>query len=356
MSSLISGFSGRLIDRKDPAYDDVRRVHNGLIDKRPALIARCLGAVDAVDALAHARTNGLPVAIRGGGHNVAGRGLVDDGVVIDLSLMRGVHVDRKARTALAQGGATWGGFNRETQAHGLATTGGVVSTTGVAGLTLGGGIGYLMGRHGLSIDNLESVEIVTADGRILTASATDEPDLFWALRGGGGNFGVVTSFLFRLHPVGPVVTGGIIAYPLDKAIDVLRFYREVNASAPEDLTIFGGLVHAPDGSKLVALVCGHCGARADGEAVMAPIKRFGSPVMDTIGPMTYEALNMLFDAPNPPGALNYWKSSYLDDLSDEAIRTMADRFEREPTAMSAVLLEFMHGKAASVGPIMSPPR
>ena len=350
MTDALKGFSGQLIDRQHPAYDEARRVHNGLIDRRPALIARCAGTVDVVDALAYARTEGLPIAIRGGGHNVAGRCVVDDGVVIDLSLMRGMHVNPRARTARAQAGLTWGGFNRETQAHGLATTGGVVSTTGIAGLTLGGGIGFLLGRCGLTIDNLESAEVVTAGGRIITASASENDDLFWALRGGGGNFGVVTSFEFRLHPVGPLVTGGILLYPIDRAAEVFRFYRDTVASASDDLTIFAALIHAPDGSKMAALVCGHCGSPAEGEAALAPVKRFGPPLLDMVGPLSYCDLNAQLDAGNPRGALNYWKSSYLEDLTDEAIGAMADAFSRAPVSMSGVMLEYMTGRAVAVDP------
>src|SRR5512134_76625 len=226
VGELRSTFTGRLLQPTDAGYDEARRVHNGLIDKRPALIAQCRGLADIVDAIQLARAQKLEVAIRGGGHNVAGRATIDGGVVIDLSLMKGIHVDPKARTARAQGGLTWKEFNRETQLHGLATTGGVVSTTGIAGLTLGGGLGWLMGKHALALDNLVSVDVVLADGRILTASKEDNADLFWALRGGGGNFGVAASFDYRLHPVGPMVTGGLIAYPFSEAWNVLRFFRD----------------------------------------------------------------------------------------------------------------------------------
>ena len=203
---------------------------------------------DIVDAVKLAREQKLEVAVRGGGHNVAGRSTIDGGVLIDLSLMQGIHVDPKARTARAQGGLTWNGFNRETQLHGLATTGGVVSTTGIGGLTLGGGLGWLMGKHALALDNLLSVELVLADGRVVTASADENADLFWALRGGGGNFGVAASLEYRLHPVGPIITGGVIAYPFSEAWDVLRFFRDITASLPDELMVFGGLIHAPDGS------------------------------------------------------------------------------------------------------------
>jgi FAD/FMN-containing dehydrogenase len=239
------------------------------VDKRPALIARCKGTADIVDAVKLGRKLGLEIAVRGGGHNVAGRATVDKGLMIDLAPMKGIHVDPKAPMARTQGGVNWAEFNRETQLHGLATTGGVVSTTGIAGLTLGGGLGWLMGKHGMALDNLLSVEIVTADGKVLQASDDENADLFWAIRGGGGNFGIVSSFKFKLHPVGPMITGGLAAHPFDKARDALRFYRDMTQSLPDEVVAFGGLVHAPDGSgmKLAALVVGHFGDLAAGEGM-----------------------------------------------------------------------------------------
>ena len=348
---LASKFSGQLLQPADAGYEEARKVHNGLVNKRPVLIARCRGLADIVDAVKVARNQKLEVAVRGGGHNVAGRATIDGGVMIDLSLMKGIHVDPKARTARAQGGLTWNEFNRETQLHGLATTGGVVSTTGIAGLTLGGGLGWLMGKHALALDNLLSVDLVLADGRILTASEDDNADLFWALRGGGGNFGVAASFEYRLHPVGPIVTGGLIAYPFSAAWDVLRFFRDVTASLPDEFTVFAGLIHAPDGSgaKLAAIVLCHCGPLAAGERAAQPIKKFGAPVMDVIGPMPYSQVNAMLDAAYPRGALNYWKSNFLSSLSDEAIRTMIDCFAKCPTPMGQLLLEHFHGAVTRVG-------
>jgi len=351
VTALASTFTGQLLRPGDAGYDEARKVHNGLIDKRPALIARCRGLADIADAVKMARDRKLEVAVRGGGHNVAGRATIDRGLMIDLSLMKGIHVDPKARTARAQGGLTWNEFNRETQLHGLATTGGVVSTTGIAGLTLGGGLGWLMGKHALALDSLLSVDLVLADGRILTASKDDNADLFWALRGGGGNFGVATSFEYRLHPIGPIVTGGLIAYPFSAAWDVLRFFRDVTASLPDEFTVFGGLIHAPDGSgmKLVALVVCHCGPLGAGETAAQPIKKFGTPAMDVIGPMPYSQVNSMLDAAYPRGALNYWKSNFLSSLSDEAIRTMIDCFAKCPTPMGQLLLENFHGAVTRVG-------
>ena len=345
-------FTGQILQPSDPAYDEVRKVHNGLVDKRPALITRCRGVADVIDAVNLGRKLNLEVAVRGGGHNVAGRSTTEGGLMIDLSLMKGIHVNPKARAARAQGGLTWNEFNRETQLYGLATTGGVVSTTGIAGLTLGGGLGWLMSKHGLALDNLLSVDLVLSDGRILTASTQDNADLFWAVRGGGGNFGVATSFEYRLHPVGPIVTGGLIAYPFSAAWDVLRFFRDVTASLPDEFSVFAGLIHAPDGSgtKLVALVVCHCGESGDGARGAQPIKKFGAPLMDVIGPMPYVAVNAMLDAAYPRGALNYWKSNFLASLSDEAIRTMIDCFAKCPTPMGQLLLEHFHGAVTRVGP------
>src|SRR5262249_4009189 len=286
ISTLSTRFGGPLLQQTDPDYDEVRRVHNGLIDKEPARIARCKGTADIVEAVRFAREHGLPVSVGGGGHNVAGRAVVDQGVMIDLSLMRAVYVDPKARIARAQGGATWAEFNRETQVHGLATTGGVVSTTGIGGLTLGGGLGWIMGKYGLAVDNLVAVELVSADAQGLRVSADDHPDLFWGLQGGGGNFGIAASLEFGLHPVGPMITGGLIAYPFSSARDVLRFYRESTASLPDELSLFAALLHAPDGSgaKLVGLVACHCGDPASGESALRRVKGLGSPGVGVIGP------------------------------------------------------------------------
>ncbi len=302
-----------------------------------------------VEAVKTTQELGLEVAVRGGGHNVAGRATVDGGVMIDLASMKGIYVDPESRTARAQGGVTWGELNRETQQDGLAVTGGVISSTGIAGLTLGGGLGW-MGKHGLALDNLRCVELVSADGRVMRTSEDEQPGLFWAVRGGGGNFGVVTTLEYRLHPVGPTVTGGLVAHPFDRARDVLRFFREKTASLPDEHALFGTLAHAPDGSgtKLAAMVTCHCGSLAAGEQAMRPLKQFGSPVLDALGPMSYCELNGMLDAGYPKGALNYWKSSFLKQLSDEAIDTMIACFARCPTPMGQLLLEHVHGAVTRV--------
>ena len=346
---LAGTFSGQLLQPGDAGYDDARRVHNGLVDKRPTLIARCRGVADVVDAVKLGRDLGLEVAVRGGGHNVAGRATVDNGLMIDLAPMKGIHVDPNRNTVRAQGGVTWAELNRETQLHGLAVTGGVVSTTGIAGLTLGGGLGWLMSKYGLALDNLQSVALVTAAGEVLQVSRDENPDLFWAVRGGGGNFGVATSFEYRLHPVGPMVTGGLIAYPIEHARDVLRYFRDRTASLPDEQTVFAGLIHGPDGAKLAAMVTCHCGPPAEGEAAMRPLKDFGSPVLDALGAIPYSQLNGMLDAGYPKGALNYWKSSFLAQLSDDAIDTMIESFARCPTAMGQLLIEHFHGAATRVG-------
>ncbi len=350
LEALEQTFSGQFLSPNDDGYEAARQLHNGLIDKRPAVIARCAGVADVVDAVNLGRRNDLEIAIRGGGHNVAGRATVDDGLMIDLSPMKGIHVDPGKRTVIAQGGVTWAELNRETQVHGLATTGGVIGTTGIAGLTLGGGLGWLMSKFGLALDNLLSVELVDAEGRILTASASEHPDLFWALRGGGGNFGVATSLAFQLHPVGPEINGGLIAHPFENAGDVLRFFRDKTQSLPDDLSLLAGLLHSPDGSgaKVVGLGACHSGTVQEGETALQPIKAFGTPVMDVMGPVSYCQLNTMMDGLFPRGALNYWKSSFVSDLSDAAIDTIIERFQEVPSPMSMLFLEALHGAVTRI--------
>ena len=349
LGDLSGRFSGQLLQPLDAGYEDARRVHNGLIDKWPFLIARCRNTADVADAVNFAREFALQVAVRGGGHNPAGRATIDDGLMIDLSLMKGIHVDPAARTARAQGGATWREYNRETQVHGLASTGGVVSTTGVGGLTLGGGIGWLMSKHGLAIDNLRSAQLVMADGTIVTASADDHADLFWGIRGGGGNFGIATSLEYNVHPVGPMITGGLVAHPFSRAREVLQFFRDSTASLPDELMLVSGLIHAPDGNKIAGILAAHCGTLADGAAAVAPIKAFGPPVMDVLGPMPYTAVNQMIDAAYPKGALNYWKSSFMTSMSDQAIDTLVDCYARVPSPMAGIVIEHVHGAATRVG-------
>ena len=346
---LTPSFSGRLLLPADAGYDEARRVHNGLIDKRPAVIAQCRGTADISDAVKLARAHGLRVSVRGGGHNVAGRAVVEGGLMIDLSLMRSIVVDPAARTARVEGGANWKEVNRETQLFGLATTGGIVGSTGVAGLTLGGGFGWLMPKHGMALDNLRSVDLVLADGRVVRASASEHPDLFWAVRGGGGNFGVAASFEFQLHPIGPMVHGGVVAWPLDAARDVLRLYRDHTATLDDNAFLVAALLTAPDKvTKVVAILAGYMGPEAGADKVLGPIKTFGTPVMDVMGPIPYTALNGMLDADFPRGALNYWKSRFMTTLADEAIEALIARMPACPSPMSAVILENFHGAATRV--------
>ena len=345
-------FRAKLLRPGEGNYDTVRLIHNGMIDKRPALIACCTGVSDVVDAIKLGVDSGLEISVRGGGHNVAGRAVCDDGLMIDLSNMKGIYVDPQARTVRAQAGVTWNELNLETQLHGLATTGGMVSSTGVAGLTLGGGIGWLMGKYGLAIDTLLSVELVTATGDILQASEKENIDLFWGLRGGGGNFGVATSFEFSLFDVGPTVIGGLVVYPFDQAREVLKFYRDFTADIPDELSVLGGLIHAPDGSgtPMAAILACHCGTLKEAEAAVEPIKAFGNPAMVQLGPMPYSKVNAMLDDGFPKGALNYWKSSFLSTITDEAIDSMIAQFSACPSGMSGMIFEQLHGVATSIRP------
>jgi FAD/FMN-containing dehydrogenase len=343
-------FCGRLLLPPDEGYDDARSVFNAMVDRRPTVIAQCRNLADISDAVRLGRAHDLEIAVRGGGHNVAGRATVEAGLNIDLSLMRGVHVDRRARTARVEGGATWKDVNRATQVHGLATTGGVVSTTGVAGLTLGGGLGWLMPRYGMALDNVRSFEMVDATGAAAPASADENPDLFWALRGGGGNFGVVGSFEFDVHAVGPTIIGGLVAWPFTEAGNVLRFFRDFAATVPDEVFLLGAATTGPDGTKLVAMAAAHCGPLADGERVLAPIKAFGRPVMDVLGPLPYSQLNMMFDDGLRAGSRNYWKSHFLSTLTDAAIDTFVTQFARCPSPQTQAFFEHFHGAPTRLSP------
>ena len=348
VKALMPAFGGLLIQPEDPPYEAARRVFNGMVDKRPALIAQCRGVADIADAIKFARKHGLEIAVRGGGHNVGGRGTIDAGLLIDLSPMKGIHIDPAAKRARVQGGVLWREFNREAQLHGLATTGGVIGSTGVAGLTLGGGLGWLMSKYGMALDNLLSVELVLADGTVTRAAADQNSDLFWAVRGGGGNFGVAASFEFQLHEVGPIVTGGLILYPLDRGRDVLRFFRERTQSSSDDMTLVAGLITAPDGAKMAGIVAAHFGTLEAGAAAMQPLKRFGHPAMDALGPLPYTTLNSLLDDAFPRGARSYWKSHFMEQLSDRAIDTLVATAERFPSPLSSIIVEHFGGAATRV--------
>jgi FAD/FMN-containing dehydrogenase len=330
-------FSGELIRPEDPGYEQVRRVHNGLIDKRPALIARCHTVPDIVDAVIAGRDQATEISVRGGGHNVAGLGVTDGGLMIDLAPMKGVRIDPGRRTIWAQAGVTWKELNRAAARHGLATTGGVVSSTGIAGLTLGGGEGWLMGKHGLTVDNLLAVEVVTADGQVVVASAEHNQDLFWALRGGGGNFGVAASFEYQAHPVA-TVHGGMVAHPVSRAREVFGFYRDFTQAAPDELTVYMSLFANPAAPEegMVAMAACHCGDPMSAEADLKPLREFGPPVTDLVQPMPYPVMNTLSDGGYPRGAFNYWKSAFLSELSDASAEIMVDAMRRCPSPMSGL--------------------
>lgn len=338
-SALRASLRGQVLVPEDPGYEQARRIWNATADRMPALIARCANATDVQRALGFALDNDLPVAVRGGGHSLAGFSTCDGGVVIDLGLMRSVTVEPKARVARAEPGVTIAEFDRATQEWGLATTLGIVSTTGIAGLTLGGGLGWLMRKHGLACDNLRSIDVVTADGSLITASADDNAELFWGLKGGGGNFGIASSFEYRLHPVGPKVFGGLVAYAPESRRDLLRSYRDLTQTAPDELTAYAALTAAPDGSAVAAIAACYAGPVEDGERLLAPARSaVGAPLLDALGPLPYTDQQKLLDAAYPPGQYHYWKSCFLDDLTDEVIDVLADRF---PAGQAPPLLEIV---------------
>ena len=349
----IQGFAaalrGDLIRPEDDRYAAARAVFNAMVDRRPALIVRCAGVADVMRGVGFARSHDVPLSIRGGGHSVAGKAVCDGGLMLDLSPMKGIRVDPARRRAEAQAGLTLGEFDHETQAFGLATTLGVVSVTGIAGLTLGGGLGWLNGLHGLACDNLVSADVVTADGRLLRATEEENEDLFWGIRGGGGNFGVVTSFGYRLHPVGTVLAGGL-SYPLSKAHEVLRFYHEFASRCPDELSTVASLGVTPEGAGVISVSVCYCGPLEEGERVLRPLREFGSPQADNIEPMAYTTLQSAPDAGFPPGRRHYWKSSYLKELSEEAIEVMAEYVSEMPSPATGVGLQQMHGAASRVDP------
>jgi len=342
VEALRASLGGPLLRPGDDGYDAARQIFNGMIDRRPALIARCTATGDVAKAVGFAREQGLVVSVRGGGHNVAGNAVCDGGLMIDLTLMKGIRVDPAARTVRAQGGVTWREFDRECQAFGLATTGGAISSTGIAGLTLGGGFGWLGRSYGMSCDNLISADVVLADGTVVTASMDEHPDLFWGLRGGGGNFGVVTSFEYRLHPVGPIL-GGMLLYPLDRAKEVLRTLRDFNESAPDASSVFGVLMTTPEGDRMLALLVCYNGPIEQGEALLRPLRERTTPLADLVATIGYEQMQTMLDEGFPFGLQNYWKSEFLKALPDEAIDLVVDRFAAAPSPLSAVVLEQFGG-------------
>jgi FAD/FMN-containing dehydrogenase len=347
LDELRSELRGPVIAPGDADYDAARTLHNAMIDKRPAVIARCTGVADVTATLDFGLRHGLELAVKSGGHNVAGKALCDGGIVIDLSAMKGIRVDATNQTVRAEAGLTWGEFDRETQHFGLATTGGAVSTTGIAGLTLGGGLGYLQRKHGLTCDNLLSADVVTADSRLLAASDTEHTDLFWGLRGGGGNFGIVTSFEYLLHPVGPVL-GGPMMYPVEAAREIFDFHREFSAEAPDELFCEFGLAPLPDGQPGVFLFLVYSGSPDEGERVVRPAREFMQPVEDFLAVQAYCDVQQMFDADLAPGLFNYWKSSDLAELSDGVIETLLDVYARAPSPGAMVVIDQYGGAVGRV--------
>ena len=342
LQELKVSLRGQLLCPEDSEYHGRRKVFNAMIDRRPALIACCAGAADVIACVRFAREHNLPLSVRGGGHGIAGTAVCDAGLVIDFSRMKTVRVDPVRRIARADPGVLLGDFDRETQAFGLATTLGTFSITGLAGLTLGGGLGWLMGKHGLACDNLLSVDMVTADGRLLTASAQENADLFWGVRGGSGNFGVVTSFEYQLHTLGPVLAG-LVAYPISEAPQVLRFVREYAATCPDELGLMAALLTLPDGNTVVGVAGCYSGDLDTGEKVLRPLRSFGSPAADHFHRMAYTDFQKALDWWAPPGHQHYWKSSFIREMGDKALDVIVDFAKRKPTPACGVGLEFMHG-------------
>lgn len=359
LDDLAERLRGALITPEGENYDDAREVWNAMIDKCPALIARCTGVADVTEAVNFARERDLLVSVRGGGHNVAGNAVCDGGLVLDLSTMNAVRIDPHARTARVEPGVTLGELDHETQAFGLATPTGQVSMTGIAGLTLGGGWGWLSRQYGMTIDNLRSVDVVTADGELLHASEDEHEDLFWGIRGGGGNFGVATSFEFQLHDVGPKVLAGLVVYPFEEAGDLVRFHREFAMEAPHELCCYAAIIGAPPapflpeeihGKTVFALGVCYSGSIEEGKQAVRPLRSLGDPIVDLIEPMPYTAVQQMFDADYQAGARNYWKSQLVGPLPDEAIDIVVDRADPLPTPGTKILLEHLGGEMARVDP------
>ncbi len=358
ITALQSRLRGDLLLPEDPGYDQARRTYNALIDRRPSLVVRCASVADVRAGVDFAREEGLDLAVRGGNHNVTGFGTCEGGMVLDLGSLTGIEIDPVNRTARVEGGCLWREFDQAAHAFGLATPGGVNSTTGVGGLTLGGGIGYLTRKYGLSCDNVLSAEVVTADGGLLTVGPDEHPDLFWALRGGGGNFGVVTSFEFRLHPV-ETVFGGVVFYPIERAEDVLRFYVDLIADATEDLGLLFTFARAPGadfvpeeirGTPVCAIAGGFFGPATGAEAALAPVRQFGPPLFDLMGPMPYPALQQMFDASYPAGLSLFERSDFMPDVTEEVIGIHAKHGPEVPTQLSAMFLYPTGGAAHRIGP------
>jgi FAD binding domain-containing protein/berberine-like enzyme len=345
LEAFATQLRGKLLTGDDDGYDTARKVWNGLVDKRPALIARCTGAADVITCVRFARDQDLLLSIHGGGHSIAGRAVCDNGIMIDLSQMKGIRVDPNQQTAFAQPGLRLAEFDHETQAFGLATTLGVASDTGISGLTLGGGYGWLNGRYGLACDNVLTADVVTAEGHLVSASADENADLFWGIRGAGANFGVVTSFQYRLHPVGSVLAG-LVLYPISQGRQVLRLYHEFSASCPDEVSTIGLLLSTPDGTPAVGIAACYTGPIDEGERILKPIKTFGPPMLDLVAPRQYTEMQSLFDESWVPGQLNYLKTSLMRALSDTAIDIVLEHALKRPTPTSVIYFQQLHGAAS----------
>jgi FAD/FMN-containing dehydrogenase len=352
--ALAEDFGGQVIQPGDPAYDEARQIYNSMFDRRPALILRPSGAADVIAAVRYVREQGLPIAVRCGGHSVAGHSQPEGGVLLDLSLMKGVHVDRERGTARAAGGVLWGEYDRETQALGVHTPGGRVTTTGVGGFTTGGGYGWTSPKFGLTSDNLVSADVVTADGRLVTASESENDDLFWGIRGGGGNFGILTSLEFRVHPLGPIILAGLLVFPLEKAADAFGAYREMLENAPDELGTAAVLLNAPPeefvpehlhGKPVLGFAISYAGDPDEGAKLVAPLKGV-RPAVDLVGPMPYRAFQAMLDPMSPPGFRNYWRGLHLEGIGDDFVKTYLS-FAPEGLAPLTFFILFQHGGAVS---------
>lgn len=343
-------FKGEILHKGDAAYDNARKVWNGMIDKNPAIVAKCLDAGDVIQAVNYARSNKLIVSVKAGGHNVAGNAVCEGGVMIDLSKMKAIQIDPVSKIAYAEPGVLWNEFDKTTLELGLATTGGTVSDTGIAGLTLGGGIGWLMSQFGTTCDNLLAVEIVTANGELILADKSNHTDLFWAVRGGGGNFGIVTSFTYQLHEVNGIVKAGMLFYPMERAKEVFQFYREYIRSAPNELMSYSGFIVTPDGLPVTFILPAWMGPLEDADKHLAPLRNFGPPIADLIAEMPYTSLQSILDAAAPAGLRRYWKSGYFTELSDDLLDIFLKHVATRPSPFSPVLFFHLRGAATAIAP------
>lgn len=350
LQTFSKSIKGRILVEGSNDYEMARKVWNSMIDRKPAIIAQCVDSGDIIQAVKFAKQNNLLVSVRGGGHNIAGNAICEGGLMIDLSRMKAIHVYPSKKTATAEPGVLWKEFDAATQQHGLATTGGTVSDTGVAGLTLGGGIGWLMGKYGCTCDNLLSAEVVTAGGDLLKVDSENHADLFWAIRGGGGNFGIVTKFEYQLYPVGPNIMAGLILYPMDQAKQVMQFYREYVRQAPDELMSYSGFLVTPDGLPVTFVLPAWTGPMEEAEKYLAPLRSFGSPIADMITEMPYLSLQSILDAGVPTGLRRYWKSGYFPELTDELLDVFIRHVATRPSPMTPVLFFHVRGAATRVDP------